>query len=49
MPEEHRSQAGDGEDQREGEKIPLLAKEIDICITEQFHFRSLLPEKRGLL
>jgi hypothetical protein len=49
MPEEHGSDAGDGEDQREGEKEPLLAKEIDIGAAKQFHCRSLLPEKRGLL
>ncbi len=49
MPEQHGSDAGEGEDQRESEKVPLLAKEVDICATKQFHCKSLLPEKRGLL
>jgi hypothetical protein len=49
MPEEHGSDSGHGEDQREREKEPLLAEKVDICATKQFHCGSLLPEKRGLL
>jgi hypothetical protein len=34
MPEKHGSDAGQGEDQREREKKPLLAEEVDIGVTK---------------
>ena len=34
MPEQHGTDAGDAEDQREGKEIPLLAEEIDIGIAK---------------
>ena len=34
VPEQHGTDSGDAEDQREGEKVPLLAQEIDIGIAK---------------
>jgi hypothetical protein len=34
VPEENREQPSNAEDQGEGEKIPLLAQEIDISVTK---------------
>src|SRR5579862_749541 len=37
VPERHGEQAGHAENQREGEEVPLLPQEIDVCIFKEFH------------
>jgi hypothetical protein len=37
VPKRHGQDSRDAEDQREGEEIPLLPQEIDICIPKEFH------------
>jgi hypothetical protein len=37
MPEQHRQNAGDAEDERKSEEVPLLAEEIDVCIAKELH------------
>ena len=40
VPEEDRQQAGNAEDEREAEEIPLLPKPVDFWIMKQFHENS---------
>jgi hypothetical protein len=37
MPERHGKQSSHAEDQREGEKVPLFPKKIDVCVSKEFH------------
>jgi hypothetical protein len=37
MPEGHGKHSGHAEDEREGEEVPLLPEEIDVCISKEFH------------
>ncbi len=37
MPEEDGEQAGNAEDEREAEEIPLLPEPVDFCVMKQFH------------
>jgi hypothetical protein len=37
VPEQHGEQARHAEHQRKGEKVPLLAKKIYVCVTKKFH------------
>ena len=40
MPEQHAEHAGDREDQREAEEVPLLTQPVDVCVPKQFHVAS---------
>ena len=37
VPEQHGEHARNAEDQREGEKVPFLAKKIDVGIAKELH------------
>jgi hypothetical protein len=37
VPERHGQNPGDTEDQREGQEVPFLPEEVDICILKKFH------------
>jgi hypothetical protein len=44
MPEQHGAYASHAEDEREGQKIPLLAQKIDVGIAKELHQSNLLSD-----
>ncbi len=41
MPKRHGKQSSHAEDEREGQEVPLLPEEIDICISKKFHMSEV--------